>query len=123
MKLAIAAILAGSAAAFAPSAQVSRTSVATNMAFESELGAQPPLGFFDPLGLLNDADQERFDRLRYVESGFGRDQLVLQYYWHCTTSINNCHSAQYFNIYWCWLKHFNMYWNHSAIIHLLQCGF
>jgi len=72
MKLAIAAILAGSAAAFAPSAQVSRTSVATNMAFESELGVQPPLGFFDPLGLLNDADQERFDRLRYVELKHGR---------------------------------------------------
>ena len=72
MKLAIAAVLASSAAAFAPSAQVSRTSVATNMAFESELGAQPPLGFFDPLGLLNDADQERFDRLRYVELKHGR---------------------------------------------------
>jgi len=72
MKLAIASILAGSAAAFAPNAQVSRTSVATNMAFESELGVQPPLGFFDPLGLLNDADQERFDRLRYVELKHGR---------------------------------------------------
>merc|ERR1711982_17890 len=72
MKLAIATLLAGSAAAFAPNAQVSRTSVATNMAFESELGVQPPLGFFDPLGLLNDADQERFDRLRYVELKHGR---------------------------------------------------
>merc|ERR1719163_1863073 len=72
MKLAIASILAGSAAAFAPNAQVSRTSVATNMAFESELGVQPPLGFFDPLGMLNDADQERFDRLRYVEVKHGR---------------------------------------------------
>ena len=72
MKLAIVATLAGSAAAFAPSASVSRSSVATNMAFESELGVQPPLGFFDPLGLLNDADQERFDRLRYVELKHGR---------------------------------------------------
>jgi len=72
MKLAIASVLAASAAAFAPSAQVSRSSVATNMAFESELGVQPPLGFFDPLGLLNDADQERFDRLRYVELKHGR---------------------------------------------------
>merc|ERR1719458_571705 len=43
-----------------------------NMAFESELGVQPPLGFFDPLGMLNDADQERFDRLRYVEVKHGR---------------------------------------------------
>merc|ERR1711935_729601 len=43
------------------------------MGFEDELGAQPPLGFFDPLGLLNgDVDQERFDRLRYVEIKHGR---------------------------------------------------
>lgn len=37
------------------------------MSFENAIGAQPPLGFWDPLGLLKDADQERFDRLRYVE--------------------------------------------------------
>ena len=72
MKVTVAAILAGSAAAFAPGSRVSRSSVATKMAFESELGVQPPLGFFDPLGLLNDADQERFDRLRYVELKHGR---------------------------------------------------
>ena len=42
------------------------------MSFESEIGAQPPLGFWDPLGLLNDADQERFDRLRLVETKHGR---------------------------------------------------
>merc|ERR1712029_1200975 len=54
----------------------SRASVATNMAFESELGVQPPLGFFDPLGLLNDADQERFDRLRYVEVKHGRISML-----------------------------------------------
>lgn len=27
--------------------------------FEGELGAQPPLGFYDPAGLLKNADQER----------------------------------------------------------------
>jgi len=70
MKLAVAAVLAGSAAAFAP-AQVGKATTAIN-AFESELGAQPPLGFFDPLGLLTDADQEKFDRLRYVELKHGR---------------------------------------------------
>ena len=42
------------------------------MDFSSELGAQPPLGFWDPLGLLKEADQERFDRLRYVETKHGR---------------------------------------------------
>merc|ERR1719261_614609 len=70
MKLAIATTLVASAAAFAPS-KVAQTSTALN-AFESELGVQPPLGFFDPLGLLDDADQERFDRLRYVELKHGR---------------------------------------------------
>jgi hypothetical protein len=63
-------ILASTAAAFAP-AQVGKTSTALK-AFENELGAQAPLGFFDPLGLLNNADQARFDRLRYVELKHGR---------------------------------------------------
>jgi len=71
MKLIIAATLAASAAAFAPSFN-GASSTSLKMAFESELGVQPPLGFFDPLGLLEDADQERFDRLRYVEVKHGR---------------------------------------------------
>jgi hypothetical protein len=70
MKLAAFAALMGSAAAFAP-ASTGQASTALN-AFESELGAQAPLGFFDPLGMLDDADQERFDRLRYVEVKHGR---------------------------------------------------
>mmetsp|Transcript_6095 Transcript_6095/g.5803 ORF Transcript_6095/g.5803 Transcript_6095/m.5803 type:complete len:200 (-) Transcript_6095:91-690(-) len=70
MKLIIATTLAASAAAFAP-AQVAQTSTALN-AFEGEVGVQAPLGLFDPLGLLDDADQERFDRLRYVEVKHGR---------------------------------------------------
>merc|ERR1711966_521944 len=62
--------MGGSAAAFAPApAARSASSLA---AFESELGSQPPLGFWDPLGLLDDADQDRFDRLRYVEVKHGR---------------------------------------------------
>ena len=72
MKTAILASLIATAAAFAPTKDAARTSVATNMAFESELGAQPPLGFFDPLGLVADGDQETFDRLRYVEIKHGR---------------------------------------------------
>ena len=67
--LAIASLVAG-AAAFAP-AQQGASSTALK-AFESELGSQPPLGFFDPLGLLTNADQERFERLRYVELKHGR---------------------------------------------------
>merc|ERR1719296_391286 len=70
MKIAALAALVGSAAAFAP-ASTGKASTALS-AFESELGVQPPLGFFDPLGLLDDADQDRFDRLRYVEVKHGR---------------------------------------------------
>eukprot|EP00585_Thalassiosira_rotula_P012412 CAMPEP_0196131778 /NCGR_PEP_ID=MMETSP0910-20130528/1641_1 /TAXON_ID=49265 /ORGANISM="Thalassiosira rotula, Strain GSO102" /LENGTH=204 /DNA_ID=CAMNT_0041391287 /DNA_START=78 /DNA_END=692 /DNA_ORIENTATION=+ len=66
----IASALIGSAAAFAP-AQTGKATTALH-AFESELGAQPPLGFWDPLGMLDGADQERFDRLRYVEVKHGR---------------------------------------------------
>ena len=46
------------------------------MSFENALGAQAPLGFWDPLGLLKDADQERFDRLRYVETKHGRIAML-----------------------------------------------
>mmetsp|Transcript_4598 Transcript_4598/g.5298 ORF Transcript_4598/g.5298 Transcript_4598/m.5298 type:complete len:211 (-) Transcript_4598:113-745(-) len=71
MKLIITALLATSAAAFAP-AKVAQSTTSLN-AFEDELGAQAPLGFFDPFGMLNgDATQERFDRLRYVEIKHGR---------------------------------------------------
>ena len=74
MKITIAASLIASAAAFAP-AKVANTNTAIK-AFESEIGAQPPLGFFDPLGMLDDADQERFDRLRYVELKHGRISML-----------------------------------------------
>ena len=99
MKLAIASVLAGSAAAFAPTS-VSKASTALNMAFESELGVQPPLGFFDPLGLLTDADQEKFDRLRYVELKHGRisqlaflGQIVTRYGIHLPGDIDKSGTA------------------------------
>eukprot|EP00752_Nemacystus_decipiens_P010012 g8926.t1 len=73
------AACAGAQAFVAPSAfngaaltTRARTSSAMKMNFENELGAQPPLGFWDPLYWLEDADQERFDRLRYVEIKHGR---------------------------------------------------
>ena len=70
MKSAIFASLIATAAAFAPAQQsASTTSLA---AFEDALGAQPPLGFFDPLGLVASGDQEQFDRLRFVEIKHGR---------------------------------------------------
>ncbi|KAK1732931.1 fucoxanthin-chlorophyll a-c binding protein [Skeletonema marinoi] len=70
MKSVIFAAAVASAAAFAP-VQTGKATTSLN-AFENELGAQPPLGFYDPFGMLDDADQERFDRLRYVEIKHGR---------------------------------------------------
>ena len=71
MKLAALSALVASATAFAP-AQTGKATTALN-AFEDELGAQAPLGFFDPFGMLSgDVTQERFDRLRYVEIKHGR---------------------------------------------------
>lgn len=74
MKAAITALLVASATAFAP-ASVSKTSTALN-AFEGELGAQPPLGYFDPLGLVTDGNQKNFDRLRFVEIKHGRIAML-----------------------------------------------
>jgi hypothetical protein len=65
-----------SVTAFAPMSRRAASSKAVRMSFENEIGSQPPLGFWDPLGLLKDADQARFDRLRYVETKHGRISMV-----------------------------------------------
>jgi hypothetical protein len=70
MKSAVFASIIASAAAFAPVQQGAR--ITSLNAFEDALGSQDPLGFFDPLGLVADGDQEKFDRLRYVEIKHGR---------------------------------------------------
>jgi hypothetical protein len=88
MKSVIIASLLASAAAFAPAQNTARTSVATNMAFENELGAQAPLGFFDPLGLVANGDQATFDRLRFVEIKHGRvSMLAVAGYLACEAGI------------------------------------
>ena len=72
MKLTILATLFASAAAFAPAAVTKSSSSALSASFENELGAQAPLGFFDPFNFLKDGDQAKFDRYRYVELKHGR---------------------------------------------------
>lgn len=75
MKLNLLPFLPSLSLAFAPSKRNSKA-ITCRKAFENELGAQPPLGFFDPLNLVSDADQERFDRLRYVEIKHGRASML-----------------------------------------------
>lgn len=47
-----------------------------NIPFVNEIGAMAPLGFFDPLGLVKDGNQDKFNRLRYVEIKHGRISML-----------------------------------------------
>jgi hypothetical protein len=77
MKAAVIATLLASAAAFAPASQkTGNVALEAASPFASEVGAQAPLGMFDPLGLVKDVDQEAFDRLRYVELKHGRVAML-----------------------------------------------
>lgn len=75
MKTAIVASLIASAAAFAPVSQKS-ASTALNADFSNEIGAQIPLGYWDPLGICADGNQDQFDRLRFVELKHGRVSML-----------------------------------------------
>mmetsp|Transcript_4581 Transcript_4581/g.5967 ORF Transcript_4581/g.5967 Transcript_4581/m.5967 type:complete len:195 (-) Transcript_4581:216-800(-) len=75
MKLVIiSSLIAFSAAFVSPTRKP--ISPARNAVFEDELGAQPPLGFFDPLGVVADGDVDKFNRLRYVEIKHGRIAML-----------------------------------------------
>jgi hypothetical protein len=70
------ALLIGVDAFISPISRVSSSNIALSMRYEKEIGAQPPLGFWDPLGLLDNADQERFDTLRATEIKHGRISML-----------------------------------------------
>lgn len=74
----VAQILAilSAAVAFSPTAVNRYAKSSLAMAFEKEVGVQPPLGYWDPLGLLKDGDQAKFDRLRLVETKHGRIAML-----------------------------------------------
>jgi len=71
MKSVIFAAAIGSAAAFAP-VPVAKTSATALNAFEDEIGALPPVGFWDPAGLSDGISQEKFDEYRLAELKHGR---------------------------------------------------
>jgi len=67
--IAVLAAICGSASAFAPATGpvASSSSALAASPFANEIGAQVPLGYWDPLGICADGNKENFDRLRYVE--------------------------------------------------------
>merc|ERR1712127_885758 len=76
MKLALATLLAGSAAAFAP-ALVGKTSTAMNaFTVDNMPGALAPAGFFDPLGFAEKADEKTLKRYREAEVTHGRVAML-----------------------------------------------
>ena len=69
-----------SISAFSPNGQIRSTrvsnSVLTMRDFSNELGVTKPLGFYDPLGLLKDGDEDKYNRLRKVEIKHGRISML-----------------------------------------------
>ena len=45
-------------------------------AFESELGVQPPVGFWDPIVFTKDGDAEAFNRRSGIEIKHGRISML-----------------------------------------------
>jgi hypothetical protein len=84
MKTVILTTLIASAAAFAPVSQETSSSALHAKAktakvpsvFANELGAQMPLGYFDPMGICADGNTEAFERLRFVEVKHGRVAML-----------------------------------------------
>ena len=81
MKLALASLLVGSAAAFsffpapaAPAAKV--TSAKPAFSVETMPGALAPVGFFDPLGFAANADENTLKRYREAEVTHGRVAML-----------------------------------------------
>jgi len=76
MKVTVATILIGSAAAFAPAAKIaSKTSLASSP-YENELGVIAPTGFFDPLNLSAKIDADTFAQYRTAELKHGRVSML-----------------------------------------------
>lgn len=69
-------LLSTSVISFSPSPTTPQTTTLSATNFDDVLGVQAPLGLYDPLGLLDDADEARFSRLRYVEIKHGRISML-----------------------------------------------
>ena len=71
MIFALTLTLLATATAFVPSGRAMRSNALT-MSFEDEIGVLPPVGYWDPLGLAADGNEETFARRRAVELKHGR---------------------------------------------------
>lgn len=72
MKFVLASALLATATAFTPSNSPSTTTSLSASKYAGELGVQKPLGYFDPLGVMNVDNDEKFTFFREVEIVHGR---------------------------------------------------
>merc|ERR1712008_34148 len=70
------ALLASSVAAFSVQPSKTASTALKSSAFDDELGAQAPLGFWDPLNFCEGGDPEKFERYHYVELKHGRVAML-----------------------------------------------
>lgn len=72
----LASLLLSGAAAFAPASSSKSAAALEASSFKGEVGAQAPLGYFDPLNISEGWEQAEFDRLREVEIRHGRCAML-----------------------------------------------
>ena len=76
--------MVAAAEAFRPSGRMATSKLSMKKAtsgFEEEIGALPPVGFWDPLGLAADGDKAVFDRRRASELKHGRIAMLAAAGW------------------------------------------
>ena len=76
MKLVIASLLAGSAAAFAPVMNKASSTSLNAFTADNMPGALAPMGFFDPLGFAAKADEKTLKHYREAEVMHGRVAML-----------------------------------------------
>jgi len=74
--LTLLASLIGASAFVAPSARPVARSALQMADFSKEIGAQAPLGFWDPLELMKDSDETTFKLYRDIETKHGRVAML-----------------------------------------------
>ena len=76
MNLAITSLLVGSAAAFAPAMNKALSTAMNAFTVDNMPGALAPMGFFDPLGFAEKADEKTLKRYREAEVTHGRVAML-----------------------------------------------
>ena len=76
MNLAITSLLVGSSAAFAPAMNKASSTAMNAFTVDNMPGALAPMGFFDPLGFAEKADEKTLKRYREAEVTHGRVAML-----------------------------------------------